>query len=199
MKIKKIIIILVCLMILFVAGNIIISSKSQVDMGESNIETEKEDETGENEPLNLGQFAAETLEGDTITHDFFAKEKLTMINVWATFCGPCKIEMPGLGNLDREIEDFQVMGVVMDVLNQDGTINTEQIEAAKELQKLTNVHYPSAILNENLARLGFAQISSYPTTLFVDAEGNIVGDLVVGARDEDDWREIIEERKAAVK
>ena len=199
MKIKKIIIILVCLMILFVAGNIIISSKSQVDMGESNIETEKEDETGENEPLNIGQFAAETLEGDTITHDFFAKEKLTMINVWATFCGPCKIEMPGLGNLDREIEDFQVMGVVMDVLNQDGTINTEQIEAAKELQKLTNVHYPSAILNENLARLGFAQISSYPTTLFVDAEGNIVGDLVVGARDEDDWREIIEERKAAVK
>lgn len=153
----------------------------------------------QNENINFGKFAANTLEGDKITNEYFAKEKLTLINVWATFCGPCKMEIPVLGDLDRELEDFQVMGIVMDVLDQDGNLLPEQIETAKKLNEVSNADYPSAIINESLAQLGVAGLTSFPTSIFVDSEGNIVGDLVVGARDEAGWREIIEERMEAVK
>ena len=47
-------------------------------------------------PIPLGEFTAESLTGDTIDQTVFADHKLTVINVWATFCGPCKQEMPCL-------------------------------------------------------------------------------------------------------
>ena len=188
MKLKHIIVILLCVVLLTGCG-----ANNDPAVGDGSQGTTQE------EQLNLGMFSAKTLDGDTITHEFFAKEKLTLINVWATFCGPCKMEMPDLGQLDREMEDFQVMGVVMDVLDQDGNIVPEQIETAKQLKEATNVEYPSAIINQSLANLGLAAVTSYPTSIFVDSKGNIVGDLVVGARDEEGWKEIIQERLDMVK
>ena len=188
MKLKHIIVILLCVVLLTGCG-----ANNDSVVGDSSQGTTQE------EQLNLGMFSANTLDGDTITHEFFAKEKLTLINVWATFCGPCKMEMPGLGQLDREMEDFQVMGVVMDVLDQDGNIVPEQVETAKQLKEATNVEYPSAIINQSLANIGLAAVTSYPTSIFVDSKGNIVGDLVVGARDEEGWKEIIQERLDMVK
>ena len=146
------------------------------------------------EPVNLGHFKAETLEGETITEEYFADAKLTMINVWATFCNPCQREMPELGDLHRDTEDFQVLGIVTDVIDQDGTANKDQVQVAKDLVKASNVTYPSLILNESLASIGFADLPSVPTTIFVDSKGNIVGDLLVGAYSGDDWKKIIEER-----
>lgn len=195
MKLKNISIVIICLIVLFVGGIII---KTQFyDNARKNISSSESNYQENN--LNIGQFSAKTLDGDTITNDFFSKEKLTLINVWATFCNPCKMEMPGLGKLDQEMDDVQIMGVVMDVLDQDGQINQSMVETASSLKKASNVKYPSAIINQNLVNLGLGSITSLPTTIFVDSKGNIIGDLVIGARDEIEWREIIKQRLEALK
>ena len=66
------------------------------------------------------EFIAETtdLDGNTVnTADIFAENKLTMVNIWATFCGPCINEMPELEKIHQEYaeEGAGVIGLVLDV------------------------------------------------------------------------------------
>ncbi len=148
----------------------------------------------EEEAIPLGTFTAQTITGETLDDSFFANAELTVINVWATYCGPCKQEMPVLGALDRELESVQVLGIVTDVLDQQGETDPSQVELAQELQAAYGCDYPSLILNEDLAMLGFASLTAVPATLFVDKDGNLVGQGFYGALDETGWREVIGER-----
>lgn len=157
-------------------------------------ETQKEPAAEETAPIPLGSFAAQTLTGDTLTEAFFANADLTVINVWATFCGPCKEEMPVLAKLDQELEHVQLLGIVTDVVDQSGTPDPDQVALAQELADLADCQYPNLILNESLAMLGFAGLSAVPATLFVDSEGNLVGQGFYGALNEEGWRSTIAER-----
>lgn len=145
-------------------------------------------------PVPLGTFSAETLTGETVTEAFFANADLTIINVWATYCGPCKVEMPILGQLDQELEQVQLLGIVTDAIDRNGQPDEAQIELAVEIMETSGCTYPSLILNESLAYLGFAGLSAVPATLFVDRDGNLVGQGFYGALDETGWRTIIAER-----
>ena len=51
-------------------------------------------EAGTAEPI---VFKGEDMEGNVVSSSVFSEAKLTMINVWATYCGPCLREMPELG------------------------------------------------------------------------------------------------------
>ena len=70
------------------------------------------------EPVNPGEpilsaFTATDLDGNNIDQQILSGHKLTMINIWATFCEPCIKEMPDLGELHTTYgEDFQVIGIV---------------------------------------------------------------------------------------
>ena len=63
-------------------------------------------------------FEAVSADGETVTSDIFADSRLTMVNVWATYCNPCLMEMPYLGELAAEYspEDFQIIGIISDVM-----------------------------------------------------------------------------------
>ena len=52
----------------------------------------------ETEPIYI-TFEGTDLEGNPVTQDIFSQSRLTMANVWATYCNPCLSEMPGLGEL----------------------------------------------------------------------------------------------------
>ena len=47
-------------------------------------------------------FEGKNLEGNVVSQDIFSQSRLTMVNVWATYCNPCLNEMPGLGELAAE-------------------------------------------------------------------------------------------------
>lgn len=148
----------------------------------------------EEQSMAFGTFSAQTLTGETVDESYFTQAELTVVNVWATYCGPCKQEMPVLGALDRELENVQLLGIVTDVVDQQGQPDSSQVELAVELQTAYKCDYPSLILNEDLAMLGFASLTAVPATLFVDKEGNLVGQGFYGALDETAWREVIAER-----
>lgn len=145
-------------------------------------------------PIPFGTFTAETLTGDTVTEAIFAQADLTVVNLWATYCGPCKNEMPILGMLDEELENVQVLGIVLDTVDQNGDPDPAQVELAVDLMEEADANYTNLILNMDLARLGVASVPSVPATLFVDGEGNVVGQGFYGALDEPQWRQVIAER-----
>jgi len=156
-------------------------------------------EPAEAGPL-LGEFTASDLDGNEVTESIFAGHPVTMVNVWATFCGPCLREMPDLGALHEEYSErgFQVVGIVTDTLTQDGSVSQEQVELAKKLAEETGAGYLHLLPSEDLIVRLLWQVDSVPTTIFVDESGALIGQGYLGSRKADDWRAIIEEKLAAV-
>ena len=135
-------------------------------------------------------FEAQDIDGNSVSSDIFPGVKLTMINVWATYCNPCLREMPDLGELAGEYEatDFQLIGIVSDV--PEGS-KESVIEEAKRLIEQTNAVYPHLLLNESLYNALLTEVTAVPTTFFLDKEGNILN-TVVGSMSKEDWKETID-------
>ncbi|MBQ8198353.1 MAG: TlpA family protein disulfide reductase [Lachnospiraceae bacterium] len=151
--------------------------------------TEQTEEAAD-EPY-IVSFEATTIEGEPMNSDIFAQSKLTMINVWATYCNPCLMEMPDLGDIAEEYDkaNFQLIGIVSDVVD---TASKSDIDNVKELVIQTEANYPHLLLNQSLYENLVGGVSSVPTTFFVNQKGELLT-YVVGANDEDTWERIINE------
>ena len=64
-------------------------------------------------------FSATDMNGSPVTSEIFAKNKVTMLNIWGTFCGPCIREMPDLVKLNEanKSNGVEVVGIVIDILD----------------------------------------------------------------------------------
>ena len=144
----------------------------------------------------LGSFTAQDLEGNTVDQSILADHKLTMVNVWATICTPCLSEMPELGQLQQEYQEkgVQIIGIVMDVYNSDGSLNESQVEKARLAVEQTGADYLHLLPSKDLIAAKLKDVSAVPETFFVDAQGNLVGDSYLGARDKAGWQQVIEEK-----
>lgn len=118
--------------------------------------------------------------------DTVPQSKLTMVNVWATYCGPCLNEMPDLGELASEYEpdEFQIIGIVSDVL-EGGDLST-----VESLVQQTGANYTHLLLNESLINAIVSNVSAVPTTFFLDEHGEVI-ETVVGARSKAGWEDLI--------
>lgn len=144
----------------------------------------------------LAEFTATDLAGEAVDQSIFEGYDLTMVNIWATFCGPCLREMPDLGALHREFqgENFQIVGIVTDTLARDGSIDPDQAELARQIVEETGADYRHLLPSEDLTARVLWQVNSVPTTIFVDEKGSLVGLGYLGSRDADAWRAIIREK-----
>lgn len=147
----------------------------------------------------LSSFSTTDLDGNTVDQSVLADYDLTMVNVWATFCRPCINEMPDLGELAQEYADqnVQIVGLVSDVLNTDGTISEEQVQTARDVVEQTGANYLHLLPSQDLFGV-LGQISAVPTTFFVDSEGKQVGYAVISAQSKDKWVETIDAMLAEV-
>lgn len=134
-------------------------------------------------------FEAQDIEGNTVSSSVFSEAKLTMVNVWATYCNPCLSEMPELGELAKEYDpkDFQIIGIISDV--QEGS-DLETLELAADLISKTGADYPHLLLNESLYYALLTDVTAVPTTFFITETGK-VADTVIGAMDKSAWEETI--------
>lgn len=147
----------------------------------------------------LSAFSTTDLEGNTLDQSILAGYDLTMVNVWATFCGPCINEMPDLGELAAEYADkgVQIIGLVSDTMDSDGAISDSQVETAKEIVAETGADYRHLLPSDDLLGI-LSQIYAVPTTFFVDSEGVQVGDAIVTAQSKEKWIETIDGMLAEV-
>lgn len=162
--------------------------------------SQEESSVAEVTPVFGETFTSEDLEGNAVDQTIFEGHDLTMVNIWATFCGPCLDEMPDLGELNTQYADqnFQIVGIVVDVLNQDLTYNEEQVALAKEVVEKTGASYTHLLPSTDLLMNKLIYVTGVPETVFVDSEGNQVGESYLGARSKEEWSEIIEELLAEV-
>ena len=123
-------------------------------------------------------FETTDLDGNPVKSDqLFAQNKVTMINIWATTCGPCIEEMPELEKMNKE---FQKKGGAIVGLVDDVTVdNNAYLKEAQAIVKDTGVTYINL-----RAWDGYEDVLSSvgtPTTYFVDSQGKLIGEPILGA------------------
>lgn len=112
----------------------------------------------------------------------FANAKLTMINLWAYWCGPCVGELPEIEKISNDYasKGLQVFGISYP---EEETENREM--AAEQGITYQNLFYTSDF--DQYMDSGYL-----PTTIFVDSKGHVLGEAIIGARSYEDWAEIID-------
>lgn len=149
----------------------------------------------------LSSFLAYDLNGVAVDESIFSDYKLTMLNFWGTFCGPCLREMPELGELAAEYADkgVRIVGVVSDVTQKaDGSFNQDKLQTARDLVAQTGADYLHLLGSYDLVKAKLGSVTGVPDTIFVDSEGKLVGLEYVGANSKDTWAKIIDETLAEV-
>ena len=144
---------------------------------------------------SFASFRSFDLAGVARDESIFADNTLTMVNVWATYCGPCLSELPELGELAAEYADKKVgvVGVVADVRQSaDGSFSQKAVENTRYLVEQTGAAYIHLLPDASLVSNQLSGVSAVPTTFFVDSRGNLVGEAYIGSRSGADWAKIID-------
>lgn len=127
------------------------------------------------EPGTKVSFITKDIEGKEATSEtLFSRNRVTLVNLWQTFCEPCKEEMPELDRLNREYagKGFEVIGVVCDVGNDEG-----RLEKARTISGKYSIR--TLLLSKDLHD-SLPAPQGTPTSYFIDSEGKILGYPVVG-------------------
>lgn len=124
----------------------------------------------------LPTFNATDVDGKPVTNAIFASKKITIVNIWGTFCPPCIGEMPELGELAKNMPaDAQLIGLVCDA--EEGS---PQIQDAQKILRDAGANFVNIIPDKNLLRF-LNDVDAVPTTIFVNSKGEIIGRAIVGA------------------
>lgn len=145
------------------------------------------------EENSFKHFNALDFEGNLITEEIFKGKKLTMINIWGTFCDPCKIELPYLQQLSETHADkgLQVIGIVSDVMAApNGVYYRESFENAKEIIEYSGVKFLNLLPSDSLDVIKLYEAYTLPETIFVDENGNIISEPYIGSRSYESWAAI---------
>jgi cytochrome c biogenesis protein CcmG/thiol:disulfide interchange protein DsbE len=109
-------------------------------------------------------FSLKDIDGKTVKLSDY-RGKVVLLDFWATWCGPCKIEIPWFIDMQRRLKDrgFAVIGVSMD---------EEGWEVVKPFLAQMNVNYRVVIGSDSVAQ-SYGGIEALPTTFLIDREGRI--------------------------
>ncbi len=116
----------------------------------------------------------QTLDGRSVSLGSF-KGKVVLVNFWATWCEPCKAEIPDLIGFQNKYADkgFTILGVAMDDEGKkvvEPFVQTQKFDV--DGQKLT-MNYPIMIGNDDIANK-FGGIIGFPTSVLISRDGKII-------------------------
>lgn len=116
--------------------------------------------------------------GNAVTENVFKGKKVTVVNIWGTFCPPCIEEMPALSAWAKEMpKDAQIIGIVCD---SKGASDTNTNAAAVKIMNNAGVKFINILPDDKIGKY-LENVMAVPTTIFVDGEGNVLGEAVIGA------------------
>ncbi len=121
------------------------------------------------------------LDGKTIKAADF-KGKIVVLNFWATWCVPCREEIPSLIELHQQYGDDGVIIV-------GASVDRGGVDLVKRFVERFKVNYPVVIADEKMMR-DFGNVEAVPTTFLIDRNGRVAGKHVGFAEKETLEREI---------
>ncbi len=126
---------------------------------------------------SLSSFEAVTLDGGSFTQEDLASKDVTLINFWALTCPPCIREMPEIAAFSDSLPDnIQVVTVCLDG-------NTDE-EYTKSILDEAGFHGVTLIAGSGDFMDVIYEIQYTPTTILVDKDGNLVGDVIIGGQED---------------
>jgi len=129
------------------------------------------------------EFALKDADGKTVRLEDY-KGKVVLLDFFATWCGPCKIEIPWFMEMERKNKDkgFSVLGVSMD---------DEGWEVVKPFLAGLGVNYRVVIGNDSTAQT-YGGVNALPTTFLIDRTGRIAA-IHIGLAAKKDFEDGIEQ------
>jgi thiol-disulfide isomerase/thioredoxin len=124
------------------------------------------------DPDQAPEFAVKGIDGGPVNLAA-ARGKVVLLNFWATWCGPCRMEVPDLVELQKKYQDrLQVIGLVVDDADED---------AVRKFAKHYAINYPVAMTTDEM-RIQFGGVPALPTSFIINAQGRVV-QKHIGLRD----------------
>jgi cytochrome c biogenesis protein CcmG, thiol:disulfide interchange protein DsbE len=116
------------------------------------------------DPDPAPDFKVKDLDGKEISLAAY-KSKVVLLNFWASWCGPCRAEIPGLIDLQNKYKDsVQIIGMVVDDDDESEVRNVVKSEA---------INYPVAFATPQV-RMDYGGIAALPTVFVLNSEGRVV-------------------------
>jgi len=116
------------------------------------------------DPDPAPEFKLKDLEGKDVTLQAY-KGKIVLLNFWATWCGPCRAEIPSLVQLQTKYKDqMQILG--MNVDDEDET----EVRAVVQGE---GINYP-VVMTSPQVRMAYGGIGALPTVFIINTEGRVV-------------------------
>lgn len=130
--------------------------------------------TGAGAPVS---FETTDIDGNPVSSKaLFGQHKYTLVNVWASWCGPCVDELAELEAINGQLAEYDC--AVVGLLH-DGT-SAKTVEAARDILSKKGVTYTVILPPDDVDDL--FPLEYFPTSYIVDQSGAIVGDPIVGAQ-----------------
>lgn len=109
-------------------------------------------------------YVARTLDGELISLEEL-RGNVVLVNFWATWCPPCRLEMPGFQRVyeDRRDEGFVVLGISTDRAGQN---------VVREFLEERDITFPVTLASADVVR-DFGGVRVLPTSFLIDREGRI--------------------------
>ena len=124
---------------------------------------------------NLNTFEAKTLNDEIFTQSDFSDKDVTVINFWSLLCGPCIEEMPDIAEFSKKLPDnVQIITVCLD-----GEYDTE---ITKQILEESGFDGTTLLTGDGDFQKIYSELQYTPTSIFVDKDGNIVGDAIIGGQ-----------------
>lgn len=136
-----------------------------------------EEEKTTQETFALSDFSADTLSGGSFTPAELQAKDVTIVNFWSLLCAPCIQEMPDLAAFEKNLpENVRLVTVCLDGAGSE--------EAVTEILQTAAYQGVTLLRGEGDYETLCRSIRYTPTTLFLDAQGKLVGKTLIGTQND---------------